>query len=64
MDETNEIDLDMFESITSMYIIDDDEMKYQQNFRMIPEDESAIIMESENDEEEETSYFEEYCEYK
>ena len=63
MDETNEIDLDMFESITSMYIIDDDEMKYQQNFRMIPEDELATIMESENDEEE-TSYFEEYCEYK
>ena len=32
MDETNEIDLDMFESITSMYINDDDEMKYQQIF--------------------------------
>ena len=63
MDETNEIDPDMFESITSMYNIDDDEMKYQQNFRMIPEDELATIMESENDEEE-TSYFEEYCEYK
>ena len=47
-----------------MYIIDvDDEMKNQQNLWMIPEDESAIIMESENDEEE-TSYFEEYCEYK
>ena len=63
MHETNEIYPDMFESITSMYIIDDDEMKYQQNFRMIPEDELATIMESEN-EEEETSYFEEYCEYK
>ena len=45
----NDVDFNMFETIISMYIVNEDEMKTQQHLWMIPEKETTLIMEREKD---------------